>query len=268
MALSGLIHRTRGLMLTLTRSRFVAAAIAAAVVGAGLFAAAPANAATAEITLASTVFTEGDWGSGLSISGSGFTADSTVIVVLTLAGSVVESTTVAADASGDFTLTNWVPVATPEASTDDETTKVTATDAAGIDSNDVDLSIRRTAGVLSNVTTISSTDLMDPNGGIAIVASGFQPGESVTINAVYDGDNVLSDSDVADAAGSVYTGGYLASGVAEAGSITFTITSATHTETVTIQVTGAPAGAGTGTAGLKTVPAAPAGAPKRPVVSG
>jgi hypothetical protein len=255
-------------MLTFTRSRFVAGAIAAAVVGAGLFTAAPANAATAEITLASTVFTEGDWGSGLSISGSGYTADSTVIVVLTLAGSVVESTTVTADASGDFTLTDWVPVATPEASTDDETTKVTATDGAGVDSNDVDLSIRRTAGVLSNVTTISTADLVDPNGGIAIVASGFQPGEAVTINAVYNGENVYSATDVADAAGSVFTGGYLVSGVADKGSITFTVTGTTHTEAVTIQVTGDPVGVKTGEAGLAAPAAAPAAPRKLPVVSG
>jgi hypothetical protein len=255
-------------MLTLTRSRFVAAAIAAAVVGTGLFASAPANAATGQLTVASTVFTEGDWGSGLSVSGSGFAADAIVTVSLDLAGSTIETTTVTADATGGFALTGWVPIATPEASTDDATTTVTATDNAGNDSNAVDLSIRRAAGVLSNVTTISTTDLVDPNGGIAIVASGFQPGEAVTINAVYNGENVLSATDVADAAGSVYTGGYLESGVADAGSITFTITSATHTETISIQVTGAPTAAGTGTAGLGTVPAAPAGAPKRPVVSG
>jgi hypothetical protein len=255
-------------MFTSTRSRFGAAAIMAVVVGSGLFAAAPANAATGQLTVASTVFTEGDWGSGLSVSGSGFGADATVTVSLDLAGSVIDTTTVTADAAGGFALTGWVPAATPEASTDNATTTVTATDDAGNDSNAVDLSIRRSAGVLSNVTTISSADFIDPNGGIAIVASGFQPGEAVTINAVYNGDNVYSVSDVADAAGSVFTGGYLESGVAEAGSITFTITSATHTETVTIQVTGAPAGAGNGTGGLGTVPAAPAGAPKRPVVSG
>lgn len=255
-------------MLTFSRSRIVAAAIAVAVVGAGLFTAAPANAATGQLTVASTVFTEGDWGSGLSVSGTGFGAGATVTVSLDLAGSTIETTTVTADATGGFALTGWVPVATPEASTDVATTTVTATDNAGNGSNAVALSIRRAAGVLSNVTTITTAALVDPNGGIAIVASGFQPGEAVTITAVYNGESVYSATDVADAAGSVYTGGYLVSGVADKGSITFTITGTTHTEAVTIQVTGDPVGVKTGEAGLAAPAAAPVAARKLPVVSG
>jgi hypothetical protein len=50
-------------------------------------------------------------------------------------------------------------------------TLVRASDDTGNTADAVTRSIRRTPGVISNVTTISTIDLADPNGGIELLAS-------------------------------------------------------------------------------------------------
>jgi hypothetical protein len=122
--------------------------------------------------------------------------------------------------------------------------------------------------VISNVTTISTSDLADPNGGIELLTSGFKPGESVTVTGVYNGVSDYQSELVADDAGSVYLRVYLESGAPEAGKIVFTLAGAAHTETTTIAITGETISVGDGNANFGGGAVTPAAAPKLPVVSG
>src|SRR3954453_21499669 len=90
-------------MTSSTRFRFAALAAAATVVAAGFFAAAPANAATGTISLANTTFTAGSWGTGLDVTGTGFTPDAVVTIAVADTTQVpIDVHTVKADATGAF----------------------------------------------------------------------------------------------------------------------------------------------------------------------
>jgi hypothetical protein len=229
-------------MLSTTRTRLTLGAAAAAAVVGGLFIATPANAATGDITLANSTFTAGDWGTGLDVSGSGFTADATVTITVTYTdGDVVLGTQdVTADASGSFADEVFTPAASLPLPANGEDVVVTATSDAADTSNTVTLDVRAQKGIAANSTTITTEDLTNPDVGIEISAGGYTPGETVTLSAVYNGETLPENTFTADRSGSVVARVYLAQGTADAGQIEFTLTGATSNlaQSITITVTG------------------------------
>ena len=229
-------------MLSTTRTRLTLGAAAAAAVVGGLFIAAPANAATGEITLANETFTAGDWGTGLDVSGSGFTPDATVTISVTYTDGdvVLGSQDVTADASGAFADEVFTPSSELPLPANGEDVVVTATSDADDTSNSVTLAVLAQKGIAANTTTISTEDLTNPDVGIEISAGGYTPDETVTLSAVYNGETLPDNTFVADRSGRVFAGVYLAQGTAEAGQLVFTLTGATSNvaQSITITVTG------------------------------
>ena len=262
-------------MTSSTRIRFGALTAAAAVVAGGFFAAAPATAATGTLTLANTTFTAGDWGAGLNVAGSGFTADAVVtITVETSDHTAIDLHDVTADASGSFqeTYTPFVTLPLPAAG---DTLSVTATSNLGDTSNSVPLTVNPATlpkGIVSSVSTITTAQLTDKNSGISILASGYTPGEQVKVTVDYAGDALDLGPYTVEADGSVVFGFYLAGGVATAGPLTVTVAGQQSgvSQSVTIQVTGEDVAVGGGTApSLGGAATAAASGPSRlPVVSG
>ena len=266
-------------MTSSTRIRFGALTAAAAVVAGGFFAAAPASAATGTLTLANTTFTAGDWGTGLNVAGSGFTADAVVtITVETADHTAIDQHDVTADASGSFQET-YTPTATLPLPAAGDSISVTATSNLGDTSNTVPLTVNAATlpkGIVSSVSTLTTAQLTDSNSGISILATGYTPGEQVTVTVDYAGDALDLGPYTAEADGSVVFGFYLAGGVATAGPLTVTVTGQQSgvSQSTTIQVTGEDVGAGAG-AGGSTVPSlggavttAASGPSRLPVVSG
>ena len=256
-------------MLSTTRARFGALAAAAAVVAAGLLTATPASAAAGTITLANATFTAGSWGAGLDVSGTGFTADTTVTVTVTNTedDSVLGTTDVTADASGAFSDAVLTPTSTLVVPAEDEDIVVSATSTDGDTSNAVPLDVRAMRGISANTTSITTADLVNPDGGLEIIASGYTPGETVTLTSVYNGEEMEELTYTADRNGTVWAGLVL-NGEAVAGTIVFTFTGATSTvsNTISITVTGDTIdGEGDG---FGDVPAATNPTAKLPVVSG
>lgn len=260
-------------MLSTTRTRLTLGAAAAAAVIGGLFVAAPANAATGDITLANSTFTAGDWGTGLDVSGSGFTADTTVTITVSYpdGATVLGQQDVTADAAGAFTNEVFTPTASLPLPADGEDVVVRATSTDGDTSNTVVLEVLAPKGISANTTTISTEDLASPDAGVEISAAGYTPGETVTLSTVYNGETLPSRTYVADRSGSVFVSVYLAQGTAEAGQIEFTLTgeSSGVANSITITVTGDTIDAGPGKPTPTPTPAPSAGTPgKLPVVSG
>lgn len=262
-------------MLSTTRTRLTLGAAAAAAVIGGLFVAAPANAATGDITLANSTFTVGDWGTGLDVSGSGFTADTTVTITVSYpdGGTVLGQQDVTADATGAFANEVFTPTSSLPLPAAGEDVVVNATSTDGDTSNTVVLDVRAPQGISASTTTISTDDLVDPNVGIRITAAGYTPDETVTVSTVYNGETLPAMTFEADRSGSVDAAIFLLQGTAEAGQIEFTFTGETSgvANSITITVTGDDVEAPGGTGPLSPAPA-PAPAPttpgKLPVVSG
>ncbi|MFE4467370.1 hypothetical protein ACFRFH_01030 [Leifsonia sp. NPDC056824] len=229
-------------MLSTTRTRLTLGAAAAAAVIGGLFVAAPANAATGDITLANSTFTAGDWGTGLDVSGSGFTADTTVTITVsyTDGGTVLGQQDVTADATGAFANEVFTPTASLPLPADGEDVVVNATSTDGDTSNTIMLDVRAPKGISANTTTISTEDLTNRDAGIRITAAGYTPGETVTLSTVYNGETLPAMTFEADRSGSVDAALFLAQGTAEAGQIEFTLTgeSSGVANSITITVTG------------------------------
>lgn len=261
-------------MTSSTRIRFGALTAAAAIVAGGFFAAAPANAATGTLTLANTTYTAGDWGTGLDVSGSGFTADAVVtITVETADHTAIDSHDVTADASGDFQET-YTPAVVLPLPAPGETFSVTATSDQGDTSNSVPLTVLAPAGIFSNASTITTAELTDPNTPIKVAASGYKPGEQVDVSVDYNGATLDGGSYTADASGSVAFSLWLVSGTAVAGPMVITAAGAESgfSQNLTVQVTGDDITVGGGDSSTPSVdgaPTAPAAGPSRlPVVSG
>lgn len=261
-------------MLSTTRTRLTLGAAAAAAVVGGLFIAAPANAATGDITLANSTFTAGDWGTGLDVSGSGFTAGTTVTITVSYpdGGTVLGQQDVTADATGAFADDVFTPsVGLPlPAASEDVVVQATSTD--GDTSNTLVLDVRAPKGISANTTTISTEDLTDPDVGIEITASGYTPNETVTMSTVYGGDTLPPITYTADRSGTVNAGVYLAVGTAVAGQLEFTFTGETSAvaNSITITVTGddVDAPGGPGQPAPAPITDAPTSPGKLPVVSG
>ena len=229
-------------MLSTTRTRLALSAAAAAAVIGGLFVAAPANAATGDITLANATFTAGDWGTGLDVSGSGFTADTTVTITVsyTDGGTVLGQQDVTADATGAFANEVFTPSASLPLPAGGEDVVVQATSTDGDTSNTLALDVRAPKGISASTTSISTADLTNPDVGIWLTASGYTPGEDVTLSTYYNRVALPARTYVADRSGSVEVGVYLAQGTAKAGQLDFTVTGATSdvTNWITVAVTG------------------------------
>ncbi|GAB3573172.1 hypothetical protein GCM10027406_01230 [Leifsonia lichenia] len=250
--------------------RFGAVATAVAVVAAGLLAATPANAAGPEITVANTTFTEGDWGTGLDVKGTGFAVDAPVVIAVANGLAVLAAERVTADADGSFAST-FVPENALELPSDSDEVIVFAFDADN-EAEHVVLTVLRTAGIEVDSATISAADLADREAGVSLIAGGFVPGETVTVAVTLDGENVqINNTLTADRSGSVMGSLWIIG--ASAGELVITLTGAAgHVETTTVTVTGEPAstpGENTPpTAEVDNAPAAVTPAVKLPVVSG
>ncbi|MFE4950499.1 hypothetical protein ACFQ9V_10370 [Leifsonia sp. NPDC056665] len=260
-------------MLSTTRTRLTLGAAAAAAVIGGLFVAAPANAATGDLTLANSTFTAGDWGTGLDVSGSGFTADTTVTITVSYpdGATVLGQQDVTADATGAFTNEVFTPAASLPLPAVGEDVVVSATSTDGDTSNTIVLDVRAPKGISANTTSISTEDLTNADVGVEITASGYTPGEDVTLSSTYNGDQMPAVAYVADRSGTVNVAVYLAQGTAEAGQIEFTLTGETSAvaNSITITVTGDDIVAGPGPLSPAPVPdAAPTTPGTLPVVSG
>ncbi|MEY9851537.1 hypothetical protein ABH923_001215 [Leifsonia sp. EB41] len=260
-------------MLSTTRTRLTLGAAAAAAVIGGLFVAVPANAATGDITLANSTFTAGDWGTGLDVSGSGFTADTTVTITVsyTDGAAVLGQQDVTADATGAFASEVFTPSASLPLPAAGEDVTVQATSTDGDTSNTIVLDVRAPQGISASTTTISTDDLVDPNVGIRITAAGYTPGETVTMSTVYNGETLPAMTFEADRSGSVDAAIFLEQGTAEAGRIEFTLTGETSgvANSITITVTGDDIVAGPGPLSPAPAPApAPTTPGTLPIVSG
>lgn len=266
-------------MLSSVRGRLGAAATAIAVIGTGLFVATPANAAEAEITVANTTFTEGDWGTGLKVAGAGFDPDSSVAVFVsydqvsspTYADSIhvaMEEVEITPDGSFNTTLLPSGELVLPAVG---QELNVAAISSDGTLTAPVTLTVLRTAGIETDVSTISAADLADREAGVSVIASGFAPDETVTIEVTSNGATVpILDTLTADRSGTVFGTLWVVGDTA--GTLTITLTGAGgHVETTTVTVTGDTTTTGGGnppSAVIEDAPAAATTAAKLPVVSG
>ncbi|NUU07143.1 hypothetical protein [Leifsonia sp. C5G2] len=263
-----------------TRIRFGALAAAAAVVAGGFLAAAPANAATGTITVANTTFTAGDWGTGLDVSGTGFTADAVVTVAVAVVPNGSTDTTllgskdVTADATGAFQLDDFVPAGALPLPGPDATVQVSAISDADDTANTVPLTVLAPKGLTTSVSTITTADLANKEVGFDIAGGGYTPGETVKISATYNGEVLDSTLEAtAGADGSILLEHVYITGFVESGTLVITATGVDSglAQTASISVVGETivTDDGAPTVGGSTAPAATQTPAKRlPVVSG
>ncbi|MFF2050475.1 hypothetical protein ACFVU2_02640 [Leifsonia sp. NPDC058194] len=233
-------------MLSTTKVRAASILGAVAVAGALSLTAVPANAAGAEISIASTTFTFDDWGSGLAITGSGFdpSADVTVSLVDVEPGGTTEldSAIVSSDDTGAIT-TDWTPGVRawlPEsADIDLGYLAVVATDGSGNTAAEVPLTLLAPTGIWTDASTITTAELADENVGAIVWAGGYTPGENVTTTIVYNG-HTFTHTDPADRFGSVAFSWTIVAGTVDAGTIGFTLVGADSglSQSISIEVTG------------------------------
>ncbi|RDV46101.1 hypothetical protein DOE76_02800 [Leifsonia sp. ku-ls] len=265
-------------MTSFTRIRFGALAATAAIVAGGFFAAAPANAAqTGTITVSPEYFdyTAGDWGDGFSVSGTGFTAGTTVTIDLVGPSGSLETyevPTPATDPDGAFSAVFLPTVAFPAPG---DTVSLTATSTDGDTSNTVAIAQWiAPSGIETNVTTLTTAELTVEN-AIQILACGYAPGSDVTAEAVYDGSTYSAGSYTAALNGCVAFSLWLAGGTAVPGDFTVTVSgtdsdgnAVVHTKTVTVTGEATTTGGGTPTVGNAATSTASTQATRLPVVSG
>ncbi|MEY9852005.1 hypothetical protein ABH923_001683 [Leifsonia sp. EB41] len=243
------------------RSRWALVTAVAALVAGAVLVSTPAQAATASIGVTVPVVYADSWGSGIDVTGGGFTPSSTVTLSIDWVrdsdGSKVHygDMTTPASASGVISVTGWVPAMAPGVWAD-YTLTLSATSDAGDTSNAVAFDVRNPPGIQTNAPSLTTADFMDPTVGLIVQASGFTPGETVAFSAVYNGTSLAAPSSmVADKYGSV-SWQYVRTGVTAAGSVALSASGATAHWSATVAITGA-------TIGGSTAPAAPA-APSDP----
>lgn len=233
-------------MLSTTKVRAASVLGAVAVVGALSLSAVPANAAGAEISVASTTFTIGDWGSGLAVTGSGFdlSADVTVSLVdVEPTGTVeLDSTITASDDTGAIVL-DWTPSVDADlpadADYDHGYLAVVATDGSGNTAAEVPLTLLWEKGIWTSSDIITTAELIDPDGGVTVAAGGYTPGESVAVTITYAG-YTFTHTETADRFGLVGFTWTIIGGTVEAGTIEFTFDGATSglSQSISVAVTG------------------------------
>ncbi|GIT81420.1 hypothetical protein LLS1_30890 [Leifsonia sp. LS1] len=233
-------------MLSTTKVRAASVLGAVAVAGALSLAAVPANAAGAEIQVASTTFTFEDWGSGLAVTGSGFDADADVTVSLVdvepSGTTALDSTIVSSDDTGAIA-TDWTPGVRawlPDgADLDNGYLAVVATDGSGNTAAEVPLTLLAPTGIWTDAPTITTADFADENAGVVLWAGGYTPGEVVDVTVVYNG-HTFTATDTADRFGSVAASWYMVAGTVDAGTVDFTLVGATSglSQSISVTVTG------------------------------
>ncbi len=259
-------------MSSITRARFGAIAAAAALVAGGLLTTSPALADEGDptISLANTTYTAGSWGDGLDVSGAGFTPDSLVTITVSsvqgAAGDVLGTYEATADDTGAFEAAFTPENALPLPAEDGDIVVGASSDAGDIAEN-VTLDVRAAKGITASTLKITTKDLV--TGGLTIVASGYTPGETVSVGSVYNGKPIAGPTAVADRSGTV-TFNLVLRGVAESGKIVFTLTGETSDSAneITVEVVGEKTSSGTGSGTGLTTKAGTKSATKLPVVSG
>lgn len=273
-------------MVRSARSRWALVTAVAALVTGSVLVAAPAHAATASIAVTTPVVYTDSWGSGIDVTGDGFTPGSTVTLSVgwgpDAAGSKVHygDTTTVASASGLISVTGWIPTMGPDAWAD-WSLWLTATSDAGDTSNAIAFDVRAAPGIETNAPSLTTAQFMDPSIGITVQASGFTPGETVSLTADYNGTNLPGPTSfVADKYGSV-SRQYVRTGVTAAGSVELVAAGSTARWRTIVAITGptigseptqagpsgpaSPSGSSSGSAPGAVAPAAPRALP---VVSG
>ncbi|ERK71724.1 hypothetical protein [Leifsonia aquatica] len=230
-------------MLSTTKVRAASVLGAVAVAGALSLSAVPANAAGAEISLASSTFTIGDWGSGIAVTGSGFDLDADVTVSLvdveSTGPTVLDSIITESDDAGAILL-DWTPTANAmTADYDNGYLAVVATDGSGNLAAEVPLTLFAPEGIWTDAATITTAELADENVGAIVWAGGYTPGESVTTTIVYNG-YTFEHTDPADRFGGIAFSWSLVGGTVEAGTIDFTVVGADSklSQSISVAVTG------------------------------
>lgn len=264
-------------MTTSLRIRYGALAATAALIAGGLFAAVPANAAQEGTLTVTPEVISGDatgWGDGFTVTGSGFTPDSTLDLDLEGPDSAsLETFPVTVDGTGAFSAEIDPTVAFP-ALLPRETLTIAVTDSSDGDSaNPVTITQLAPTGIRTSVSTISTEDLAAGT-PIDVNACGYVPGETITTTVDYSGQtfDISESSHVADEAGCIALSIELQAGTAVAGEIVVHVAGATLTQDATVTVTGSPTEVPGGDPG--TPPAVGTGSatgavtPYLPVVSG
>ncbi|MCI0156376.1 hypothetical protein KNO15_06665 [Leifsonia shinshuensis] len=209
--------------------------VAAAAVGASPAVAAP----TAQLTVQPAVYHPGSWGSGITVSGSGFAASSTITLDVTYNHTQSLGTaTTTTDAAGAFSNFTFTPTTAPFAAGVNDNHYVTATDGAGASASAA-LDVRWAPSITANVLSLPTSSLVDPGSGFAFSLTGLDDNEVVTAAATYNGTAVSGLTDLRAGVRGILTTDYyyLAGGVATAGTITFTFTGATSGVVLTTSVT-------------------------------
>jgi len=237
-------------MIGSARSRWALVTTVAALVTGGILVSAPAQAATASIAVTTPVVYSDSWGSGIDVTGDGFTPSSTVTLsvdwVRDSDGTKVHyaDTTAPASASGIISVTGWVPAMAPGIWAD-STLTLSATSDSGDTSNAVAFDVRSTPGIQTNAPTLTTAQFMDAAIGLIVQASGFTPGETVAFSAVYNGTALPAPTSlVADKYGSV-SWQYVRTGVTAAGSVVIETAGATSQWGTTVAITGPTIGGST-----------------------
>lgn len=230
-------------MLSTTKVRAASVLGAVAVAGALSLSAVPANAAGAEISLASTTFTIGDWGSGLAVTGSGFDLDADVTVSLVdvqSSGTIALDSIVTGSDDAGAILLDWTPSANAmTADYENGHLAVLATDGSGNLTAEVPLTLFAPEGIWTDAATITTAELADENVGAIVWAGGYTPGESVTTTVVYNG-HTFTYVGTADRFGAIAFSWSLIGGTVEPGAIDITVLGADSklSQSISVAVTG------------------------------
>lgn len=224
-------------------ARFSALIAALGLLAAGAVGASPAVALpTAAISVQPAVYHPGSWGTGITVSGTGFAANSTITLDVSYNHTQSLGTaTTTTDATGAFSNFTFTPATAPFAAGVNDNHYITATDGAGASATAA-LDVRWAPDIVANVLGLPTSSLVDPASGFAFTLSGLDDDEVVTASATYNGVAVAGLSDLQAGLRGILTTGfyYLAEGTATAGTITFTFTGATSgvVLTTTVNVSG------------------------------
>ena len=230
-------------MTTSTRIRFGALGALAALVAGGWFATAPATAAqqgTLSITPGVIAGGATGWGTGFTVAGDGFTPASTLELDLEdPASTSLETFPVTVDAAGTFSADVDPTVPFPALDPGETLTVAVINSSAGDTAPTVDILQLAPAGIRTNVSTISTTELAAGT-PIDVEACGYVPGEAVTTTVDYSGQthDVSAAGDVADELGCTSSSLVLTSGTAVAGDIVVRVAGAGLVQSATVTVTG------------------------------
>lgn len=171
-------------MSRITLSRLGAAILATALVAGGSLAiATPASAAGENTSLANSSYAAGNWAEGITVTGDTYPASTELTIqVGDLDGDLWGETAVTTDATGAFTLPNWIPADGPYAATSPVVIVSYLVDGDPVTAAILELTITAFVPAAQTVTvtpTCSSVTAVNAD-GVTVVATGFNPKESVS----------------------------------------------------------------------------------------